>query len=792
MSPGALQQYLKAQADAALEGQAQENPAQSIMPGSRLAIEQRQPVLPFAPSSPSQAARDTAVAAIPSAQRVYVDRWMQEISENVNGTWKIYRGTLYNGRMISRRHDFILARTALLDVSVSGYYGKLKIARQVLGDPTVPKPRKWTKIAESLVPRARPGRSGHNYFADPRPEVAWQFPALRGFYLNQARLSVKAAYRMLLDLIEKKQRAWGMGEFYPRPTLVQCRTALKKIPKTELVLGREGEKAFDDQCGKYISRDPNTLRANTLWVTDQREVDVRLRDGGEHLGRLWMVSFLDVATDKVLGYAFGPILSSDMVMIAATMALERFGVPRAIHMDLGKEFICQAFNGGVRKFSGQVLYREAQGLWNSLGVKIVKAIGRNPKSKTIERWHREVTEKFDKRFPGYCGSNTDERPEELGDEEAQHLAWLGGKRERTQLVTIGQYIRAFIQWAETDWNGEARGRGKMRRGMTPNEAWQVKKPAQGLRTITLDEFDHHSAEHRFVKIARGGQVNLTFFGQTLEFESPELFNLRGEDVEVIISRRTFRQITVMYPVAGGSASCVALEAANPVELLEQQKALPAREIIGAQKFFAPLAVEASPESRFQRNWQPGVSGAADGNGGPSVEYDQRRGCGCGAPLPPGGRPSLQARIPSSEAQNEFFRRGGMTIDAFRRLLNSTETVAMNLIVRDAFDRQELAEFTRRLRARAGKQRSAKRRRKESNLLGCLEHHQAWRERLRANAALFIPELANANRPLAWRAVARQIITEEELVKLLRFQPPGRNLTDLLTAVELQLSKAKPL
>ena len=77
---------------------------------------------------------------------------------------------------------------------------------------------------------------------------------------------------------------------------------------------REG---VSDQCGMYISRNPDTLRANDLWVTDQKEVDVRLRDGGEHLGRIWMVNFLDVASDKVLGFAFGPVLSSDMVMMAA-------------------------------------------------------------------------------------------------------------------------------------------------------------------------------------------------------------------------------------------------------------------------------------------------------------------------------------------------------------------------------------------------------------------------------------------------------------------------------------------
>ena len=86
---------------------------------------------------------------------------------------------------------------------------------------------------------------------------------------------------------------------------------------------------------------------------------------------------------RFCGFAFGPVLSSDMVMMAACHGdLSCFGVPRAVHMDLGKEFICQAFNGKVRRFSGETLYREASkgsGLrWES---RIVKAIGRNPQSK---------------------------------------------------------------------------------------------------------------------------------------------------------------------------------------------------------------------------------------------------------------------------------------------------------------------------------------------------------------------------------------------------------------------------
>jgi hypothetical protein len=335
-----------------------------------------------------------------------------------------------------------------------------------------------------------------------------------------------------------------------------CRTALAKIPKPELILARQGEKAYNDKIAPYLSRDYSTLHSNALWVTDQRLVNVRLRAAGERLGRIWLVNFLDVASFKWLGFWFSPILSSEVVMMAAAMALERWGVPGAIHMDLGKEFVAQAFNGSVRRFSGEKLYKDATGLWNRLSVRIVKAIGRNPQTKTIERWHH-IIDDFDKRFPGWCGSNPDERPEKLAAEEAQHFAWLDGKAGRSPLIRIEDYVRAFAEWAEAEWNAKHRGRGKILQGATPNEAYNAKRPPEGFQTLTPERVDEETAERRSLKVARGGQVNLSFYGQSVEYIAPELFNLIGQEVEVIRGRRSLRAVTVIYPVAGGVASCIA-------------------------------------------------------------------------------------------------------------------------------------------------------------------------------------------------------------------------------------------
>jgi hypothetical protein len=574
------------------------------------------------PSGTEQRLLVQAPPALPQRYHDFIAKWSAILGDLENGTWRRYIGHSLGELPIENRHDFIAAWAKQKGIGVSTIYQYLRLLKDINSDPSVPDNQKMAEFWRRILPRPRPGRSGHSFFCD--PENTWMREKFLSLYLTQTKCSLTQAHQLLLAEIDAKQQVWGIGHQYQRPTLHHCRTLLKGLDLPTLTLGREGQKEFNDKCGRYISRDPDSLRANDLWVTDQKQVDVRLRDGGERLGRIWMVNFLDVSSDKVLGYSFGPSLNSDMVMQAATMALERYGVPRAVHMDLGKEFICKAFNGSPRKFSGETLYREAMGLWNALTVEIVKAIGENAQSKTIERWHA-VLPAFDRDFPGYCGSSTETRPEQLATEEAQHAEWLKTGNGHSPLATISQYIRRYVDWAENAWNGQARGRGKMRRGMTPNEAYNAKRPAEGLRTVSPDELDRCSADHRFVKVARGAQVNLTFYGQTIEYEAPELFPLQGREVEVIVSRRTFRQVTVIYPVTGGIASCVASlkpqmewlpenrdelraalrckaavhravrdglkamclqeKATNSVELLKMQSALPEREQATRQRLF---------------------------------------------------------------------------------------------------------------------------------------------------------------------------------------------------------------
>jgi hypothetical protein len=642
MSPAAYQAWVKAETSAALQN-INGQPEGTIAPGAVVAASALgQGLLPFAlPSQKERTLLDAAPPAISKRHESFVEFWSPIMGDHENGTWKKYLGTFLAGIEIRTKGHFTRATAKLLGIGASTIYKNLKVLKEVNHNADIPARQKMAEFWRRILPKNRPGRSGHSFFSD--PENAWMREKLLSFYLTEAKHSVRDGYRLLLVEIEAKQQAWGLRHIYQRPTLHQCRTVLKTVDSPTLVFAREGEEVYGNRCEESLSRNPDSLRADDLWVTDQRVSNVILQDAGHQLGRIWKVNDLDVASFRWLGCAFGPVLDSDMVMTAHTRAIAKDGhLPGAIYHDQGLEFKCTAFNGSFRAISRQALYREATGLWQRLGVTPVGAIGGNPQSKPIERWHAEV-DRFDKRFLSWCGGNTDERPEELSAIIEQHKAyWFRGEGKNPAIPTIEEYIIQFVDWCEKEWNARHHGKGKYLRGMTPDQAYYAKRRPEGFRLISLEELEEKSAEHRMVTVRRGGQVNLSFWGIQVEYIAPELFQFAGAqppvEVEVIISRRDFSAVTVLYPVTGGRESCLAgikgqmdwlpkgeeareklraamraknhakravregikahqqlADAENPMVLLEIQQGLPPNEKLAGQKTFGTPPPLGHPE-----------------------------------------------------------------------------------------------------------------------------------------------------------------------------------------------------
>jgi hypothetical protein len=562
LSTTAYHEWMKAQTCTALQGiagqlrdgssdQGKAEQGIALAPGSAKSL---QPLLAFAvPTEREHALHDAIPPAIPHHQRAFVERWGAIVGDCTNGTWQKYRGQCLEGFTIRNNGDFIRAQAKLHDIGISTIHRKLALLKEINHNPDIPRERKMAEFWSRILPKTRPGRSGHTFFSD--DENAWMREKLLNLYLTQAKLSVNRAYRLLLAEIDVKQRAWGAEHIYQKPTLNQCRTVLEKLDFPSLTLAREGDEAYRNKCSPYIKRRPPE-HSGDFCVTDQKVFDILCRDSAWRLGRIWMVNFLDVASWRRLGGAYGPAVSGDMVMEAAAHMLSGACVPGHAHMDLGREFIGARFNGGIFRISGERLYAEAVGLWHRLGVEPVKAIGGNPQSKVIERWHGCIRE-FEQMFVTYTGRNPQERPPRLALLEKQAKEFKEGKAPPPPIPTIDQVIALFEWWCATEWNAGHRSKGRYLQGMTPDEAWNVKRPDKGFRTLTESELEYYTADRRFVEIARGGQVNLSIYGQTIEYIAPELFLHQGEEAEVLVSRRALDQVTVIYPAVGGTESCIA-------------------------------------------------------------------------------------------------------------------------------------------------------------------------------------------------------------------------------------------
>lgn len=493
MTPTGYQAWMRAETCAALQNV--NGPADAAPPESA-------PLLPFA--SPSQTERTLVKAvppAIPERYRPYIDRWAMIVGDCTNGTWRKYQGQSLGGITIETRQDFIHAEAKIHGIGLSTIHQKLKLLKEVNHNPDIPPQQKMAAFWSRILPKLRPGRSGHSFFSD--PENAWMREKLLSFYLTEAKCSLKQAHRLLIAEIDAKQRAWGAEHIYQRPTLHQCRTVLKDVDSPSLTLAREGEEAYRNKCSPCIRRRPPESSGD-FCVTDQKVFDIVCRDPGWRLGRIWMVNFLDVASWKRLGGAYGPAVSGDMVMEGAAFMLSEACVPGHVHMDLGKEFIGPRFNGGLFRISGERLYAEAVGLWLRLGVEPVKAIGGNPQTKIIERWHSCVSE-FERSFSTYTGRNPQERPPRLALLERQAREFKEGKAPAPPIPTIEQVIAGFEWWCADRWNSGHRSKGRYLRGMTPNEAWNVKRPTDGFRTLSESELEFYTADRRFVKIGRAGK-----------------------------------------------------------------------------------------------------------------------------------------------------------------------------------------------------------------------------------------------------------------------------------------------
>ncbi len=373
--------------------------------------------------------------------------------------------------------------------------------------------RRWDKLRREQGEAALVDSRGkhENHKQKMTEEV---FETFQYYFLDESRKSVTVC----MTLTEMELKSLGIFAEMPSERTFQ-RWVEDKIPEPVIQFFRFGAKACKDKCLPYIHRSYDDLHSNDIWVCDNHTFDVIIQKDEKPL-RVYLTAFLDVRSRKMVGHYVTLNPSSDATLYALRRGIERYGIPKRILSDNGREFLTFDIGGrGFRKHSKNAELDPAN-IMDRLGIDFRTALVRNARAKIIERSFLTVKEDFSKLFDAYTGGNTQERPERLKFIEKD-----------LNKLTIMEDFETFVeQYLEGEYNNRKHN-GIGMRGMTPNEAYAKYLVEQRIAsTEVLNLMMLRST--RLQKVTRAG-VKLNFYGKDIFYlNEAMLMNFQGDQVYV--------------------------------------------------------------------------------------------------------------------------------------------------------------------------------------------------------------------------------------------------------------------
>lgn len=329
-------------------------------------------------------------------------------------------------------------------------------------------------------------------------------------YLTES-LSIRLCYEAL-------DREWPkLCDEADPPCYDTVRQYLNSLPAAMKVVGREGERGFNNKIEPFLQRDFESIPVNQIWVADHRIFDVfRYNDCFPHERpmsalRVWHTMILDMRSRKLVGWAFCSNPSSQSIASALHMAIAEHGLPKIFYVDNGKDF------KKVGK-QGSETAREVDGLVRQLGIKVQYCIPAHPQSKLVESFFSGQSRRFDALFGNaYAGRKPSLRPEACQNLLDLHKKWLKGEIPTTPLQPASDFIELAEQWFREYNDRPHSGHGMKDR--TPNQVFEESCPSEARIIPDLYRLAPLFWDREQRQVLRGGCIER--FKQTFEPADPD-------------------------------------------------------------------------------------------------------------------------------------------------------------------------------------------------------------------------------------------------------------------------------
>ena len=360
-------------------------------------------------------------------------------------------------------------------------------------------------------------RGGHNKGHSSAPQ--YMIDAFLTMYLHDNQLPISRCYALLQTWVQ---------DYYPEayadmPSERTFRREAEKVPYAVVQYMRFGDKAFSDKCLPYIERLYDDLHANDVWIADNHTFDFFTSGENGKPHRLYLTAFTDAKSGVMVGWNLTENPSSDSTLLALRNGILHFGVPRAIYVDNGSEFLVSDIGGrGHRRKKDWNKDPLPPTILDFLQIEMHNAIVRNAKAKPIERTFCTFKNHFSRAIETFCGGTVVEQKESL--------KWILKHGELPTDLQIKAALGVFI---DGDYNVAPYGGKESRyKGKRRIDVWN-----DDIKNVEFRQADEANLDmllkrvSRPQKISRNG-VFVRIAGEKLWYYGKETILHIGEQVYV--------------------------------------------------------------------------------------------------------------------------------------------------------------------------------------------------------------------------------------------------------------------
>ncbi len=360
-----------------------------------------------------------------------------------------------------------------------------------------------------------------NTFTHANPNRQAFVDELKRWYLSSKKRTRARCFDLASDAFEQKGITVPFGQ-------KQAVRELAKIDPKVVAYRQLGVRAYNSTGGKYLKGRYDTLDSNELWVSDGHAFDFFVRVPGQtKLIRPTLVSWMDMRSRVIVGWRIVACAENQTVILDAfRQGVEQWGKPLRVFHDNGEAYDAKSLQG-VTKSQRRKGERPAidVGVFSRLGIEVEHALPYNAKSKTLERFHRTVKEKFSREIPTFCGGTTTERPFDV----QKH-------KDGLNVPTLEDIAQLFGDFLEAEYHHHPH-LGDGLKGKTPMQVFTAN--IRERRPVPVDLLDLELSRRVVVKVGRNGVR-----ANNLDYESPELDRLLGSQVVVLVNDLDVSRVTI--------------------------------------------------------------------------------------------------------------------------------------------------------------------------------------------------------------------------------------------------------